>query len=126
MAKRGPAPMPPEQHRTVRVNVYLHPDEAAALDRARARVSLQRGPYMRLAALDRLPPTIPEVNREAWAELARLAGNLNQYQRAVNEGRIDSPMPLGDMAALRDMVDALRRELVGMSNDDEGDDEVEY
>lgn len=125
MAKRGPAPLPPEQHRTVRVNVYLHPDEAALLDRARDRVGLGRSAYMRLAALNRLPPTIPEVNRRAWLELARLAGNLNQHQRAINEGRIDSSISAEDIASLRGVVDALRRELVGMSDDDGGDDESE-
>lgn len=125
MAKRGPSPTPPEQHRTVRVNVYLHPDEAALLDRARNRVGLGRSAYMRLASLDRLPPTIPELNRDAWLELARLAANFNQHQRAINEGRIDSSVPAEDIAELRDMVDALRRDLIGTIDDEGGDDESE-
>lgn len=121
MGKRGPSPKHPDQLRTVRVNVYLHPNEAALLDQARKCVGLERGPYMRLAALDRLPPMIPPLNREAWSELARLSSNLNQHQRAINEGRIDSQVEPSDIEALREQVDALRRQLIGMDHDVGGD-----
>jgi hypothetical protein len=42
-------------------------------------VQMQCGEYLRAAALHCLPPTVPALNREAWAELARLAANINQY-----------------------------------------------
>ncbi|WP_223930808.1 hypothetical protein, partial [Aeromonas caviae] len=35
----------------------------ARLDSQRDAVQMQRGEYLRAAALHRLPPTIPEVNR---------------------------------------------------------------
>ena len=125
VGKRGPSPKPPDLLRTVRVNVYLHPSEAVLLDQARQRVGLERGPYMRLAALDRLPQSIPELNRDAWSELSRLAANLNQYQHAINEGRIDSGVPVSEIEALRKQVDALRRQLLGISDQWGDEDETE-
>jgi hypothetical protein len=49
------------------VSVRLNDAELARLDSQRDAVQMQRGEYLRAAALHRLPPTIPEVNREAWA-----------------------------------------------------------
>jgi len=37
-----------------------------------------------MAALDRLPPTVPEINREAWTDLARAAGNRQPRSRAIS------------------------------------------
>lgn len=60
----------------------------AKLDGARGR--FQRGEWLRMAALDRLPPHIPALNAQAYAELGKLAANLNQGQAAINAGRASS------------------------------------
>lgn len=114
--KRGPAPMHPSELRTIRVNVYLHPDEAAELDRRRARVGLQRGPYMRMSALDKLPRQIPELNRVAWAELSRIGSNLNQLAREFNQGN----PPLFD--SVEATLSELRAALIGANFTQKGDD----
>lgn len=114
--KRGPAPMHPSELRTVRVNVYLHPDEAAELDRRRAQAGLQRGPYMRMAALDKLPRQIPELNRQAWSELSRVGSNLNQLAREFNQGN----PPLFD--EVEAALSELRAALIGAQIQHGGDD----
>ena len=65
------------------------------------------------AALHRLPPTIPEVNREAWAALARTAANLNQIAHRLNAG---DALPLAEVRAT---LDAFRRDLIGVKHDAE-------
>lgn len=111
MAKRGPTPRAPAELRTVRVSVYLTADEADQLDQVRGGIG--RGAWLRRAGLAQLPRVVPEVNRQAWAELSRVAGNLNQHQRAINEGQA-MPGPV-DLSELRAAVDTLRRELLGVA-----------
>lgn len=45
--------------------------------------------WLRTAALSRRlpPPPVATINREQYAELARLAANLNQLTRLANEGQ---------------------------------------
>ena len=84
-ARRGGGKaLPPEQLRTHCVSVRLSAAELEQLDARRGE--LQRGEWLRVAALDVLPPVIPELNREAWIELARAAANLNQLAFRTNTG----------------------------------------
>lgn len=82
---RGPKPLAPEDRREHVVMARLTSAELARLDELRERARIQRGPYIRAAALDRLPQTIPTPNRQAWAKLAGPAANLNQIARHLNE-----------------------------------------
>jgi len=83
--RHGPAPLDAAEKRRHCASVRLNDAELAWLDAARASVGMQRGEYLRAAALDRLPPQpAPEVNRSAWLELARAAGNLNQLAHHLN------------------------------------------
>ena len=110
-ARRGPVPLHPEDKRGHCVSVRLNSRELALLDGKRGQ--FQRGEWLRIAALDQLPPTVPELNVRAWSELARLAVNLNQAQASINRGDCDNHhVELLDY--LRDAVATLRRELVGV------------
>ena len=60
---------------------------------------------------------MPQLNRPAYAELSRLAGNLNQLARAAHEGRVNTPPAL--LAELRNSVQTLRLELLGAAHDSE-------
>ena len=112
--KRGPQPLAPGAKRDHCVSVRLNSAELAWLDAARVEVKMQRGEYLRAASRGILPPTIPAINREAWVNLARVAGNLNQYQRQINEGLPNghSPEVIRDLA---DLVQKLRSELLGIT-----------
>ena len=104
--RRGPAPLDATDKRGHTVSVRLNDAELARLDSQRDAVQMQRGEYLRAAALHRLPPTIPEVNREAWAALARTAANLNQIAHRLNVGRNVAPDSVAqaaeDVSAMRD------------------------
>ena len=107
-SRRGPKPLPPVDLRTHSVNARLNSAELAQLDMQRGEI--QRGEYFRVAALHRLPPSIPQINLDAWRDLARLAGNLNQYISALHRRRIVPPL---DVTVLLAEVRALRFCLVG-------------
>lgn len=121
--KRGPKPMPAADRRVHPVSVRLNSAELAHLDSARAGVRMQRGEYLRHASRGKLPPTIPAINREAWASLSRVAANLNQYQAQINAGGVHGHPP-EVVQALAELVQKLRRELLGIA-ESEADSESE-
>lgn len=91
------------------VTCRLTDEEKAKVDQLRGAIT--RGEWLRRTALGRPPRMVPELNRQAWLELARLAGNLNQLAQAVNQGRKD--LPQVDFEALRALTQQLRLELIG-------------
>lgn len=113
-ARRGPAPLPPDERREHCVSVRVNAGELATLDSRRG--VYQRGEWLRMAALDKLPPTIPAINREAWTELARAAGNLNQIARSLNAGE------KVDRGSLRDQLAQFRAALIGAQLHGEADE----
>ena len=93
------------------VSVRMNEAELARLDAERGR--FHRGEWLRRTwSLTQPKPPVPEVNRQAWAELARLAGNLNQAMKAFHEGRLRGvdPAVLEELFA---QVHGLRRALIG-------------
>ena len=103
---RGPRTLSLAEKRVHTVSTRLNVHELARLDAARLPVRMQRGEYLRNAALDVLPKPIPEVNRDAWSILARAAANLNQLTREANRGRYD-------VEAIREILSDFRRALIG-------------
>ena len=114
-SRRGPKPLPTDETRTHCVSVRLNVAELAQLDSQRGE--MQRGEYLRVAALHRLPPVVPEINKNAWVELSRLSANLNQYQASINAHRATHQQI--DIGHLSDQVAALRNDLLGQ-NESEG------
>ena len=110
-ARRGPAPLPADEKREHCVSVRLNAAELKLLEAKCG--AFPHGAWLRMAALDQLPPAIPEANRLAWIELARVAANLNQAQAAVNRRAVCS-YPAGLFKELRDAVSALRNSLIGV------------
>lgn len=111
-ARRG-APVP--DLRTHTVSVRLSDAELAVLDERRELVRMRRGEYLRAAALHRLPQVVPAINRQQWAELARLAANLNQIARAV---AVNAGLPADVQACLtecREVLVQVRNALVGIN-----------
>lgn len=113
--RRGPAPLDEIERRVHSVNARLSAAELAALDERRAAVRMQRGAYLRAAALLRLPPSVPAINREAWASLARAAGNLNQLARHL------AGSDAVELEAIRAALADFRRGLIGADLGDEGE-----
>jgi alkanesulfonate monooxygenase SsuD/methylene tetrahydromethanopterin reductase-like flavin-dependent oxidoreductase (luciferase family) len=119
--RRGPRPLALDAVRVHTVSVRLNSAELADLDSARAFVKMARGQYLRAASRGVLPPTIPQINRDAWLNLARVAGNLNQYQAQINAGTVIG-QPSEVIEELRDLVQKLRFELLGI-RESEAEDE---
>lgn len=121
-SRRGPVSLPADALRQHCVSVRLNTSELTLLDENRGR--WQRGEWMRMASLDKLPPTIPSVNLKAWASLAQVSSNLNQYQVAINCGKAKG-YPPNVLEALRDDVQSLRRELIGVLQNEDAEVEDE-
>jgi len=78
-----------EDRRTERVALYLTPAERAELERRAALTGWREvGAYVRRAIMAQRSPraTVPQLNVQAYGELARTAANLNQMTRHFNEG----------------------------------------
>jgi len=65
------------------ISVRMDSNETKRLDNARQ--NMKRGTYLRTIFLEQeLPIPIPEINRQAYSELARSAANLNQLAHRLN------------------------------------------
>ena len=112
----GRPPSPPETVRTATIGVRVSTSEYATLRLKSEHMAMTPGQWLREAALTRrLPsPPVAAINREQYAELARLAANLNQLTRLANEGdRVTVATAL--LSKLQTEVSRLRLELIGAS-----------
>jgi hypothetical protein len=103
-SKRGPKPIDPIAKRSHCVSTRLNTAELHALDAQRGE--FQRGEWMRMAALDKLPPSIPEVNRLSYIELGRIGANLNQVARRLNTSKVI------EIIEVKSLLDDLRLSLL--------------
>lgn len=90
------------------VSVRMNSDELDRLNMLRGRV--RRGTYLRLLFNDSLPASVPEVNQQAYSELARAASNLNQLAHHLN---------IGGHVDMQEVLDALgnfRLRLIGVES----------
>ncbi len=115
--KRGRGGRPKNEPGTVRdvtIGVRVSPSEYVALKVKAEALSVTPAQWLRQAALSRrLPsPPVPAINREEYANLARLAANLNQLAKAANEGR-HVVVNDGLMQRLTAEVNRLRLSLLG-------------
>ncbi len=101
------------------LGVRLTAAEVVVLKEKAAKMGLKPGQWLREAALSRrLPPSpVPTINREQYAELARLAANLNQLTAAINRGHtlVDSSITVL-LDALMLEVSWLRLALLGITD----------
>ncbi len=113
-----------EDRRTERVALYLTLAERAELERRTAMTGWRDvGAYVRRAIMAQRSPraTVPQLNVQAYGELARMAANLNQLTRHLNEGgALDATMATRielEVERLGRDVRALRLVLVGIKRD---------
>lgn len=97
--RRGPTP-DPSSKRNKRVSVYFSDNEYEKLIKIVGNKKYASDHMRRLALGSRSQRiTIPELNRQAYSELARAAANLNQIARSLNAG---------DEISVEHLEDALR------------------
>lgn len=90
LRRRGGRPRhAPGTVRDLTIGVRVTPTEHAALHAKAEKLGLSPAQWLREAALSRRlpPPPVPEINRQEYAELARLSGNLNQLTHLANSGQ---------------------------------------
>jgi hypothetical protein len=107
----GRPPQDPESIRTILVAVAVSPRELEALTIRAALVGRPLSVFLREAALGgRFARPVPPINRSAWTDLSRLAGNLSQlaFQLQRSQGIAASLEDLYKAAKLtRNLRDAL-------------------
>ena len=117
MGKFGRPKLTDEERRTaLTLNVRLNSCEREIVERKAREAGVTPTAWARLAALEQSPPArrvIPEINREAWLELARLTATLNTAL-----GRFQT----GDESDLATAFESLRGELAGVRNQLIGND----
>ena len=121
--RRGGRPRhAPGSVRTDTIGVRVTPAEHAALRTKAETLGTTPADWLRQAALSRRSPSppVPAINREHYAELARLSGNLNQLTRLANSGQ---PVSVADglLQRLIGEVSQLRRALLGLGLDESDD-----
>ena len=122
MKKKGKSGRPkkaPENIRHKSLSIRLNSVEHGEVLRRADGSGLPPTVWIRRAALSRIVPRppVPELNRAAYAELARLAGNLNQLTKAAHEGHVDIAPEF--IEKIRESVQELRLGLLGAGNDSE-------
>lgn len=113
VSKRGKfntAGLPSNEVRTHCVSVRLNEEELSILDSKRG--PYKKGEWLRMASLHKLPPVLPEINREAWTELGRLSQNVNHLLNHLDSKSPGSELTRTELFAVRRQVKALREHLI--------------
>lgn len=87
--------------------IRLTPTERVRVEAKAAEVGLPPATFVRQVALGSVvspPAQIPEINREAYLELAKMGGNLNQIAYHLNAGIATGV----DEAFLRRLADVVK------------------
>lgn len=104
--------------RGTRVTIWLNAGETETIDRKRGHYN--RASYLRAAGLDKEIQRAPEpVNREQWADLGHVKGNLAQLVKHLNvASHMEGPErgardALSKIDGINPMLDQLRDWLAG-------------
>lgn len=110
--RRGRSPVP--DPRTHCISVRLNDAELALLNCKRG--DLDKGEWLRCAALDKLPSIIPEPNQEKWLELANSGNNLNQVAKKLNQSGLLCEDDAVELESIRNTLIEFRAALMGISH----------
>lgn len=106
MGNYGRPRLPDEKRRSITLPVRLNDEELAVIEAKAIEAGISPSAWMRLAAQERNPPprcrVLPELNHEAWKELAQVSRDLSD---AVWK------FEAGDESSLGAVVVQMRREL---------------
>lgn len=85
------------------VSVRMNSEELRRLNIVRGKIRC--GTYLRLMFNESSPVSVPEINQQAYAELARSASNLNQIAHHLNsKGDIEVTQVLNALRDFRLMI----------------------
>ena len=114
--KGGRPKAAPESLRDSTIGVRVSAAEYDALRAKSAAMNMTPAQWLREAALSRRLPTppVPAVNREQYAELARIGANLNQLAHSANIG-LNVAVETVYLERTIQELQALRRALLGVA-----------
>ena len=101
---------PDNEIRTHCISVRLNEEELIILDSKRGQY--KKGEWLRMASLNKLPPVLPEINREAWVKLGNLSQDLNHLLNHLDSKSPDSELTRTELFALRRQIKTLRDHLI--------------
>lgn len=116
--RHGRASINPADIRGFIIGVRANHAELSEIQAKAKEMNLPVGRFLRQAALARVLPrrSVPELNRKAYGELARMGGNLNQMARAANQGNITLSAQF--FFQLKGLLEEVRLALLGVQQDD--------
>lgn len=106
-------PLQPAANLRDRFDLYLTDAERAAIREKANAAGLPLSAFIRRAALGQRCTTLPAIAAEQWAKLGRLAGNLNQIAKHLNEGDPFSAADAISIDEIRFHLAAIRLALTG-------------
>lgn len=95
-----------------KAETYLTPAERDEIAAKAKEAHLSLAGFLRNAALGHPVHSVPVINAERWAELARTTANLNAAMAKVHAGEM-SYLPEEVLDELREQVEGIRRLLMG-------------
>ena len=102
--------LPDNEIRSHCISVRLNEEELIILDSKRGQY--KKGEWLRMASLNKLPPVLPEINREAWVKLGNLSQDLNYLLSHLDSKSPDSELTRTELFALRRQIKTLRDHLI--------------
>lgn len=110
----GRKPLPENERRCIRIQPSFTVAEMDEVEQRAEALGVDVAEWLRIAALGATVKSVPSVNRVAYAELSRLAANLNQLAaRANSTGVMDEAEVISTAKATHAAVQSLRAELLG-------------
>ncbi|MBF8469275.1 hypothetical protein, partial [Klebsiella oxytoca] len=92
------------------ISIRLNDAELSYVDGLRE--DLNRAVWIRMSALNRLPPKIPEINLLVWKDLAKASQDLNNLVQHLKTKSHDSPFTITEIYTVQKRIKALRDALL--------------
>lgn len=107
---------PDHEKKSILVALRMTPPEFDRIEDKAEAAGMKPGRLAVAAALDlEIKPPVPAINRQLYAELARVGGNLNQIARRLNaENRLSGGDLVAALNELSRRIAEARRELIGI------------
>lgn len=105
-------PLLPRDSLRKKAETYLTPAERGEILAKAKEARLSLATFLRKSALGQPIVSVPVINAQRWAELARTTANLNAVAAKIHSGEI-AYLPEQILDELRDEVESVRRALMG-------------
>ncbi|MEP8669758.1 ATP-binding protein [Enterobacter hormaechei] len=100
----------PNERRLHCVSVRLNKKELEKIEELRGRY--RRGEWLRMVSLSKLPPLIPEINKDVWIMLGEISQKLNRLIVHLDSKTCDSPLTKTEAFAVKKQLHELRLSLI--------------